>query len=191
MIINYLCMKYYHELKDKFDSTLHGTSMGVTANNVCLRSKIDVCAKPAFLANVARVGFHHWKFEVSRGTLRDFRWSNLCIGIWNDKIDPEANTEELNYYLKDNGAPCYYGLNGVRGALRGGIDGDGRKMYCKPVENDDIIEMYLDLKLNELKYSVNGKDCGKAFDVESGEYRAVIGLSWLEEKVELLQYNYY
>ena len=34
MVINYLCIKYYHESKDRFDPDLHGKAVKVTNEEV-------------------------------------------------------------------------------------------------------------------------------------------------------------
>ena len=62
------------------------------------------------------------------------------------------------------------GLNLFYGELRGYSE----KNYCPKCKEGDIIDMYLDLNNFELKYSINDKDYGKAFDVENTSYRAVV-----------------
>ena len=52
-----------------------------------------------------------------------------------------------------------------------------------------LIQYTLDLKTSELKYVINDKDCGKAFDIPSGEYRVGIVLYSNQNSVQLLSYQ--
>ena len=57
-------------------------------------------------------------------------------------------------------------------------DKSGRPCYyanCRWRETGDILEMILDLNEKTLRYILNGKDCGIAFnDIDDGSYRLAV-----------------
>ena len=95
-----------------------------------------------------------------------------------------------------NGAACFYGVNCCNGQLRGGDDSfnidQAHKKFCDKVKEGDIIDMWLDLNDKELKYCINDKDYGKAFDeMEQTDYRAAVAVYRSGEEVELVKYDHY
>ena len=61
------------------------------------------------------------------------------------------------------------------------------KDYCCKCKAGDIIEMYLDFEVMGLRYTINGKDYGQAFDIDHGEYRAAVCLHKDMGEIELLR----
>ena len=81
-----------------------------------------------------------------------------------------------------------YGVNFSRGQLRGDLKRDDAK-YCAKCKNGDIIDMYLDFKSMELRYSVNNRTCKRAFDIPQGSYRASVAMFFPSDKLTLLMYK--
>ena len=177
MIINYLCMKYYHESRDEFDPELHGTDMKVTDKEV---SNMKDCYRSAFLSNIVSKGIHKWKFQSIAGQF---------IGICNDSVRNEW--KYLNDWYYCNTASSSYGLFLKTGQLRGGKKGlYHREKYCPPRSScGDVIEMCLDLNRMELKFVINDKDYGKAFDVPPGNYRVGVCSHANATGFKLLEYE--
>ena len=193
-IINYLCMKYYHESKDRFHPELHGDFIIRADNKIakCLYSESS-----AFLSNIVSKESHEWRFKI-------VKVSNCCrdtifFGICNNKVD---FTKYLNKF-------CYsiwhfhfqmdlhtksFGLNAWQGILRGAEDPRNKRrdanMYGEECTTGDIIDMCLDLNTLELRYKINDKDYGKAFDIPPGSsWRACVSLFGQDNVVRLIHYK--
>ena len=63
-----------------------------------------------------------------------------------------------------------------------------RRKYGRGCKAGSIIEMILDLDQFKLSYVVDGRDYGKACDVEKGSYRAFVCLVQPEESMTMLSY---
>ncbi len=179
MVVNDLCIKYYHISKDRFDPILHGKDITVSDNKITFKisNKFEYSNSSAFLSNIVSNGKHQWKFKIVNKKTYPY------IGVRPNKTDPNDNelndNNELNQCVRGYGLfglwyPRYYGL------LRGLKYNDSRtlfcvnKKYCPTRKNDgDIIDMYLDLNKFELSFVINNKHYGKAFDVDKTSYRAV------------------
>ena len=61
-----------------------------------------------------------------------------------------------------------------------------RKKYGCLCKQNDIIDMELNMNDLELKFIVNGKDYGKAYDLEQGSYRAAVYLYIPQCKIRIL-----
>ncbi len=176
MIINYLCINYYHISKDRFDPILHGKDITVSDNKITFKisNKFDYSNSSAFLSNIVSNGKHQWRFKI----INKKTWP--YIGVTPNKTDPNDNehNNELNQCVRYDGYglfglwyPRYYGL--LRGLkLLWFIT--WTKTYCPTRKSDgDIIDMYLDLNKFELSFAINNKHYGKAFDVDKTSYRAI------------------
>ena len=177
-------MKYYHESKDRFDPILHGSYTDVTDNTAY---KPSGRAQSIFLSNVVSNGVHQWRFRAD--TIRE-RFGICFIGIWNNEVDTRPYLDKLCCTKGPEAAirGKVFGLNCARGQLRGDADRDNQQ-YCPKCNDNDIVDMYLDFNNMELKYSVNNKDYGKAFNIPEGSYRASISLYWKNDKVTLVFYH--
>ena len=89
-------------------------------------------------------------------------------------INIDSTKESLSYISER--FYCFLegkGFNASKGEINDYYESTNYGIVCK---NNDIIEM--ELNMNELfvKYIINGKDYGKAFDVTEGSYRAAVYL---------------
>ena len=134
-------------------------------------SKMGFGSEPAFLSNIVNDGTNHWIFQVMDRT----QYCDLYVGIWEDKNHASLVTNQSivtnNVYL----------LSTKFSELRGNFD---KRHYFGRFMNEDYesktvdtIEMMLEFMWDSevhLKYVINGEDCGTAFVLDPGEYRAVI-----------------
>ncbi len=170
MVLNYLCIKYYHISKDRFDPILHGKYITVSDNKITFKiinkMTFEYGSSSAFLSNIVSNGKHQWRFKIINTQTYPY------IGVRPNKKDPNDN--ELNECLQGYGL---FGLLSYYGLLRGLSYNNSQTIndkYCPTRKNDgDIIDMYLDLNKFELSFAINNKHYGKAFDVDKKSYRAV------------------
>eukprot|EP01084_Bolivina_argentea_P183626 316831_1 len=190
LIINYLCVKYYHISTDRFNHALHGDNMKVTDNKISFEFNSAYQTTSAFLSNTVHSGCHHWKFRLNCfGNDQPL----IYVGVWKSGYDPQIALNLPFCSPQVHGDKALYALNCGFGKLRGCVNIKiiGLK-YCNECIDGDIVDMYLDLNNHELKYSVNDKDCGKAFDVEVNQsYTAVVcfGESNINNIVKLVSYE--
>ena len=177
MIINYLCIKYYHQSKDRFHPKLHGMHLKVTNDEITGEPSI-YSSESAFLSNVVSKGIHRWCFKIKKGV--------KFIGICNNSFNFE---ESLNcyYYIRPAVENKAYGINLSNGRLRGPRE-VWHKTYCSSWNCGDIVDMVLDLNCQELKYIINDKDYGKAFDIPPAKYRAAICMNH-RHSIKLMKYD--
>ena len=172
-IIIHICLLFYYEY-DRWECM--GDDLVIDENNAdIVRFKDghpDYSYNSAFLSQVCdseKGGIYHWKFKLISMV---YVWN--IIGVWrvNDNELPPRNT----YFT--NGGITAYGLCLTDGELVNRTTGGGTigPPYACAVKEDDIIEMYLDFDKMELRYTINNKEYGKAFDIEKSKYRAAICL---------------
>ena len=191
MIINYLCMKYYHESKDRFHPTLHGDGIKVSNNTA---TKIKDFPESAFLSNIVSSGLHKWKFKLNNAEKdAHFDRTNVYIGIWNANYNGNDVLTGFQYDKnRQSGVNLAMGLKISDGSLRDTQNSSVRSVdesYCPFGKTGDIVEMMLDFKSLELSFSVNNKDYGKAFDIQAAPYRATILVGTVSQEVQLLSYD--
>ena len=61
-------------------------------------------------------------------------------------------------------------------------------MYGKECNDGDVLEMTLDFNDLSLAFKMNDEDCGKAFNIENGEYHVAI-TAFQKLKIELISYQ--
>ena len=130
-----------------------------------------------FLTEIAKLGQHHWKFEINK-------WQPCgygIIGIVKDDINFEKVMNHwLGYY--PNTTYCFdvnmieLNVHNVTNKWIGG--------YGINAKEGDIIDMYLDLDELELSFSINNKHYGKAFNVDTG-YGYIGAVSFRDEEIEI------
>ena len=188
IVINYLCMKYYHESKDRFDPGLHGDDV-ITTNNKITKRRYKWNSGSAFLSNIVSKDYHEWRFEVVNFSY--MRFEDLHFGICNNEID-------LTKYLNTICFPLCgifnmeletksFGFNVWDRDLR---DRD-KKIFCPQSKTTGyIVDMCLDLNALELRFKINHKDYGKAFDIPAGStWRACVTLYGEDIMITLVHYK--
>ena len=191
MIINYLCMKFYHESKDRFDPKLHSSFVSIM-NKSCELNRLDnYHFESAFLSNIVSKGVHQWRFKFA-STLKERRcYGSMYIGIINNQVDATKYLNTQCYPVGMNRSELRrkaYGVNFAMGEFRGDYTGDNEKV-CERCKDGNIIDMFLDFKNMELRYCVNDKDYGKPCNISKGSYRACVTLYFETDKLTLLHYK--
>ena len=182
-IIFHICALFYYDF-DEWDTNSIGKGLMFDENNPDIVKYKTIAHCPAYnsaylkrVCNSEEGDVYHWKFRLLNC---DAVWN--LIGIWKVTKDGIPPSGYFTY-----GTNAGYALCLQRGQLvdRNGGGGTGAEYSCECAVND-IIEMHLDFELMELRYTINGKDYGKAFDVDPGRYRAAICLQKEKGSMELL-----
>ena len=169
-------------MHDQWDENLFGEMMTLEAN--CIKLSKGAASNSAFLCNVIDQGKYKWKFKLKKLANRA-HWTTT-IGIWkcNKHIEPKVN----DIFTKGNHMAYGYAVN--RGTLvdeETGSKADYGTKYGTNCKEGDIVEMLIDLDKLELKYIVNGKDYGKAFEIEKTAYKAAVNLFARDDEIEIIQ----
>ena len=182
-MIKYLCLIYLNQNKDEFDKNHCHESLNIDGNTI--QNTDDGGARSCMLTNIAIKGVHIWIFQCNKGA---FGADCDVIGIIRQQ---ENSDEEWDLYLDtyfDENETNAYGFGG-QGSLTDPEDSNHwGEYYGTKCQNGWIIEMKLDFNNLTLSYKLNDDDCGKAFDIESGEYKAAITV-YEESKYTLLSYQ--
>ena len=162
--------------------TLEGDRITFKGDQVTFRGG----GNSAFLTEIIESGIHRWRFKSD---IRFCHWWCATIGIWECTNNAEPPRNEI-FLLNGNRG---YGLDLQGGTLmetmseQSGTHRPSQRPYAEIGWGVNCIEMVLDLDKGELKYTINGADCGKAFDVKKGcSYRAAVNLSVIGDSVSLL-----
>lgn len=172
---------------DEWDPQLIGPLLQLDAQNHTVTmtggdSKREM-AQSAFLRNVVSRGQYKWRFKWMK--LNHALYWSSTLGIW--KADKGLTPKIDNIFTLGN--HIAYGFAANAGTLvdpSTGSGGDGGTKYGTPCHDRDIIEMCIDLDRLELGYTINGKDYGKAFDIEKTAYRAAVNLCKLNDSVKII-----
>ena len=187
-IINYFCMKYYHQSTDRFDPELHGDCITRTDNKIAKRL---YSTSSAFLSNYVDKDYHEWRFTVM--SVSNCYCDTIFFGICNNQIQFRKYLNKFCYPMSGSFFQMElqtkaFGLNVWQRGLRGGNNDE--KIYCDVCKRGDIIDMCLDLNTLELRYKINDKDYGKAFDIPPGSsWRACVSLFGQDNVVRLIHYK--
>ena len=189
-IVMHLVLSYFHIAMDRWDLTAMGSEMKHSQINgsglITLRS---TKYQTAFLSEVIDYGgIYKWTFKIIDFNNRRAGY-NYLIGIWKTKSQKSTTVLSETYFSKD-----YENMYGwlASCALKSSPDTTTcRQSYGTRIKNNDIVEMILDLETRmDLRFTLNGKDMGKAFDVEQTEYRAAVMLAASNNKIQLLPNQY-
>ena len=173
---------FYGNDTDKWDPQCISNGM-ILSNLDRTITKTSGSFESSYCAKIIESGIFKWKFKI------EHRYGPIIVGIWKDKDDsssPPLNT----LFTKKNFGCGGYGFCSWTGAFlieedsKGGIMG---KTYGVILNKGAIIEMILDLEQLTLSYIIDGKDYGKAFDVEKCKYRAAVCMYNKENAITLLQ----
>ena len=176
MVINYLCMKFYHESKDRFHPELHGSNI-IATDTIITKTKRG--ASSAFLSNIVTKGKHHWRFKIHR-TLDQ----TLTIGIWNNKYNLQ---QVFNKYLRAV-QDALYSINFGNGKTEGQNKQIVKYEYL--VDGNGIIDMYLDLDTLDLSFSIDNINFGTVYKIKKGaSYRACACIHSAQAELELIMYK--
>eukprot|EP01084_Bolivina_argentea_P208738 355760_1 len=194
-LVIHLCLSYYHILMDKW----HIDSLCdefILENETLITNNAEwdndsECYRTAFLSNIIESGKHKWTFQILNYKGKSHGY-NYFFGI--HKISSCRDLKELSktYFTQDT-KNVYGWLASCRMLLDLSYDDDEgscSERYGQEIKDNDIVEMCIDLYNMQLKYIINGKDYGKAFDIEKTKYRAAVLLSCQGNQIKLLPNQY-
>ena len=163
---------------DRFDPHNLGTYHSLQGNTIIHTGK-DGRASTLFEKKV-RDGKHKWQFKIKKYG----RFKSMAIGIW--KCETGKAPKNSWFPLEKNG----YGYVIGKGCTASHTEAGGTdKRYGIRCKENDIIEMYVDFTGQTVKYSVNGKDYGVAFNIDNVPYKVAISSCWKNDSVEFLEYK--
>ena len=169
----------FGKVYDKFDPKLSSDSVTFENNDsiICTNKEESWNVDNAFGTEVAKPGkMYHWKLK-----LLELGEKYLNVGIIEaDKCKKDTSdwwnyAYGFSYYTQDGN---FYNKNYIT--------------YGEECENNDIIDIWLDLRenKNELSFARNDKQFGKAANTKDGtDYKLVIGAFALMKKVEILMFE--
>merc|ERR1712154_35239 len=117
---------------------------------------------------------YHWKIRIKQ---LNSDW-NIIIGLMDTRFvekyqnEKNNNNENKDYFAKH---PNGYGVD-KNGNLK--TNGQSNGKYCQPMKENDVVDVYFDMKQYALWYGVNGIDFGVAYQVSSkyASYKLAIAL---------------
>eukprot|EP01084_Bolivina_argentea_P305914 528517_1 len=170
-----ICMAYYL-LYDKWDNKLKGDNVEIRGIYDEIAETKSTVYQSVFGHNIISDGQHYWKLEVLQfgQTSHHLTW-RLMIGICNDNVcakvknDYFTSAQNMSYaFVGNNYSVSHLATTGISCGFYGST-------LCK---SGDIIEMFVDMDIGTMKYIINSKDHGKAFDINKDEkYKLAVTIS--------------
>ena len=177
---------FYGNDSDEWDPKFISYTMKLTDRTVT--QTLDAEGS-SYCKRIIESGIFKWKFKIDQCK------GGFILGIW--KIKNNTTTPPLKVWFTKNETPfsqrhkpesaAVYGFHSKTSCL---TRNDGWALgpeYGIYPANDSIIEMILDLNKLTLSYIIDGKDYGKAFDVEKSKYRAAVFFYTKGDAITLLK----
>ena len=139
--------------------------------------------RSAILKHITTTGIFKWSFKIIK-IVEPEEWDDFVIGIVRADVKDLKKVCEGFYGEYDHEA-IGAGLNTGRGQLEIPPSYKHSK-YGIACKTNDMIEMELNMNEGYVKYIINGKDYGKAFDAKEKSYRAVVYMYKQGDKLQLL-----
>ena len=164
---------------DAWDPQCKGTDLVISGTSIMHSSNWGI--QRAYCKNVVSEGIHSWTFRIDQiSSGRGF-----LLGVFKSQDDPVVHT---GFQSNPTGS---YSLDLHDGWLfsltRSGhmTEDSNKRNYGAKCKSGDVIKMTLDLVSCTLSYAVNGRDYGKAWDVENSSYRAACTIYANSDKITL------
>ena len=168
------CLKYFFE-NDKWDKNKYSKRWMKLEGNTIIG--IVQRSASAYLMNTISSGIHEWSFLIKKCANRGDGWTQT-IGLWKVNAD---NDPDVDYDF------CNLGGIGVKNTGRLTGSGWDSQLYQAKFVTGDIVKMTADFDKGILRFTVNDKDYGKAFQLNCDlEYRAAISLFNEHDAITLL-----
>eukprot|EP01084_Bolivina_argentea_P209042 356176_1 len=169
-IIQNICVIYYH-LYDEWDSQYIANVHTLNEENQCIEHTGRLKYESSFCSTIAHsdYGEYHWKFKIKHD-IKQVYW--IVIGIWKTMSKPKPPTH--THFTEGSSYKSGYGYVVTEAQTTGptgGVSGGSYGVKCK---SGDIVDMFLNFDDLTLKYSVNDKDMGVAYQITNTPYRAAI-----------------
>ena len=177
-LVIHWCLLYFH-VQECFDPDLVHKTYSLQQDNSLLTKKYSTNNSSAYLSKKVNKGVHCWRFELMNV---DPDLYTITIGVWKTRHEIDTskgiltNREVYGWVCTDDGDEPSL------------IDCD--EYGEKSCQKGDIIDMILDLNKFELRYCVNDKDYGVAYEgIEQTEYRVVVDMFNEDDSIKLISYK--
>lgn len=169
------------QVMDSWDPQCKGTDMVISGTSI--KNSISGY-RSAYCKNVVSEGIHSWTFKIDQITSSWF-----LLGVFKSECDPILQ----NYFQSNPQASYCLELRGgtLPSLTRSGCshEDSNKRNYGPQCNSGDVVKMTLDLVSCTLSYIINGKEHGKAWDVEKSSYRAACTMYGSGDKITSLSYE--
>ena len=170
-IIDFIVL-YLFTVVERFDPqnigrhhTLNGNTITHTGHNWDNSS--------SFCEKIVDKGKHHWQFKIIKN-------GSIVIGMWKCK---DGNPPKSDYFWYNNKGYGYCTGNGYTG------HGSSLREYGIKCKADDIVDMFVNFDDLTLRYSVNNKDYGVAWEIENTQYKCAVYTYSKNDSIKLIEYD--
>ena len=181
LVIHWILL--YFAVIEQFDTENCGASYDLSEHNTIVK-KTKSCYKTAYLTKIVSKGVHKWRFKAIKMSPY-----TTIIGVWKTKYATEIDAELWEDYAKGK----FYGYSSTHGQLTSG-DQDFAWEKCRygerKCQQGDVIDMILDLNKLEIRYFVNHRDYGVAFEnIDDTSYRVCICVHEKKDVLKFVEYQ--
>ena len=176
------CLKFYF-LNHVWDPNAYPKDrMELVSDNNSVRSISSLGYSSAYCLNVLqKPDVYRYQFKILQSWGSASVWSQT-FGIW--KVNENNDPPLCNDF-------CLAEQESMAISNKPEVVFEGRQTLryndCPSIVTGDIVEMIVDFETEELRFKVNGKDYGKASDINSDyRYRAAVSLTYQDEAIQLL-----
>ena len=179
------CLLFYGNDIDKWDTAIANHVKFDDDNRIVTHSGPHYGATSTFLTEEVDSGVHSWKFKVVKCS--DNSTTTMHIGIWDtSKNNGTPPSNHAFHYVKRQRQGYAFATN----------SGQKRNLtaqylryvkYAEACRDGTIVDMIVDFDKLSISYMVNGKDYGKAYDIEPGKYRAAVYLYYEGDSYQLIE----
>ena len=176
------CLLFYGNESDKWDTSIANHVTFDEEEGIVTQCGPGSHATSAFLTQEVDSGVHSWKFKVLKCVDNEF--TTMHIGIWDtSKNDGKPPSDCAFNYV--NAKRQGYSFATTSGKKR--IDASNYMAWAETCYDGAIVDMKVDFDELSISYMVNGKDYGKAYDIEAGKYRAAVYLCFEGDSYQLIE----
>ena len=188
LVIHWIILFFY--ANEQFDPNQCHQDFKLSSNNTIVTC-IKNGSKSILLTQTVSKGIHKWKFKLVTIYCVSTPYY-LSIGAWKAKYILDRNTFLFGDRRSKKGEGKVYAWNIGQGFTTNGEEDSYNRNYAKGRRSieGDIIEMVLDLNKLEIRFILNDKDQGVAFeDIEKTDYKAAVDIWKGTDTIQLLSFE--
>ena len=179
-LIVYTCLAYYH-IKHEWDMTNVNDECLIEGDYITkIGEKYDTTS---VLKKEISNGIHEYEFKILSFDQDGKDYYDISIGIIStEHFEKSKNDKHFCFVDKETG----YGYTTSQGVIESEVNGYFETKYGTRCNEGDIVKMTVDLDNYQLKYKVNDKDFGIAFDnIQKNTYKIALYLFGKGSKVQI------